>query len=499
MEEQKRHSGFETMRILSMVMIVLMHGIGHGGLGSAAPQGSAAFWIYWLLFILARVSTNCFVMLSGYYLSERKGAVRAGRLFRIGAQVWFYSMLTFCVAVKAGAVPLSAISLLRALLPLTSNGYWFASAYFLMYLSVPVLNTVVQSLDRRQYKTLLLVALLLQSVWGTLFYWATDVTFVNNGYSFIWFYTLYFMAAYFRKYRVTVPSGLCLLAYLAASAAGLFNRMLALRVENALHLNGFVNTVNGYQALATVIAQAVSGIGLCFYSLYRFPDFRVSRQNMQLKWATVKEIATYSSLTCAQQSVMNFGILMVQGLINSFGTAVMAGFAAAVKIDSFAYMPVQDFGNAFSTFIAQNFGAGKHERIRKGIRVAVRVTLIFCLIISVLVFVLARPLMLIFIPAHETEIISIGVEYLRIEGAFYCGIGWLFLLYGFYRAVRKPGMSVVLTVISLGVRVALAYTLAAIPGIGVWGIWWSIPIGWFLADIFGWCYYRMKQRKSLEW
>ena len=127
-------------------------------------------------------------------------------------------------------------------------------------------------------------------------------------------------------------------------------------------------------ALATVIAQAVSGIGLCFYSLYRFPDFRVSRQNMQLKWATVKEISTYSSLTCAQQSVMNFGILMVQGLINSFGTAVMAGFAAAVKIDSFAYMPVQDFGNAFSTFIAQNFGAGKHERIRKGIRVAVRVT-----------------------------------------------------------------------------------------------------------------------------
>ena len=112
-------------------------------------------------------------------------------------------------------------------------------------------------------------------------------------------------------------------------------------------------------ALATVIAQAVSGIGLCFYSLYRFPDFRVFRQNMQLKWATVKEIATYSSLTCAQQSVMNFGILMVQGLINSFGTAVMAGFAAAVKIDSFAYMPVQDFGNAFSTFYRSEFRSWK--------------------------------------------------------------------------------------------------------------------------------------------
>ena len=79
MEEQKRHSGFEMMRILSMVMIVLMHGIGHGGLGSAAPQGSAAFWIYWLLFILARVSTNCFVMLSGYYLSARTAPLRSDR------------------------------------------------------------------------------------------------------------------------------------------------------------------------------------------------------------------------------------------------------------------------------------------------------------------------------------------------------------------------------------------------------------------------------------
>lgn len=77
---------------------------------------------------------------------------------------------------------------------------------------------------------------------------------------------------------------------------------------------------------------------------------------------------------------------MVQGLVNSFGTAVMAAFAAAVKIDSFAYMPVQDFGNAFSTFAAQNFGAQKEERIRKGIRSAISVTVVFCLVISVLVF-----------------------------------------------------------------------------------------------------------------
>ena len=83
-----------------------------------------------------------------------------------------------------------------------------------------------------------------------------------------------------------------------------------------------------------------------------------------------------------------------------------------------------------------------------------------------------------------------GVQYLRIEGAFYFGIGILFLLYGLYRAIERPGMSLVLTVISLGTRVALAYILSAIPAIGVVGIWWSVPIGWALADVTGVLYYK---------
>ena len=84
------------------------------------------------------------------------------------------------------------------------------------------------------------------------------------------------------------------------------------------------------------------------------------------------------------------------------------------------------------------------------------------------------------------------MDYLRIEGSFYFGIGILFLLYGFYRAINFPSMSVILTIISLGTRVGLAYYLASIPSIGVIGIWWSIPIGWALADIFGIVYYKRK-------
>ena len=250
-------------------------------------------------------------------------------------------------------------------------------------------------------------------------------------------------------------------------------------------------------AEATVISQYISGIGLALYYWVRFPALRVERAHLKLRRSCIREIAGFSILTCIQQSVMNLGILMVQGLVNSFGASVMAAFAAAVKIDAFAYMPVQDFGNAFSTFIAQNYGAKKKERIQAGLKGAVLTALIFCLIISAAVWIFARPLMLIFVSPSETEIIAEGIRYLHIEGAFYCGIGCLFLLYGLYRALGKPGMSVVLTVVSLGTRVALAYLLSAIPAVGVVGIWWSVPIGWFLADMTGLLYYRRKKGELL--
>ena len=249
-------------------------------------------------------------------------------------------------------------------------------------------------------------------------------------------------------------------------------------------------------AVATVISQWISGIGIAFYTWGSMSAVSSKKERFQnYKRRLFGEIFQFSFLTCVQQSVMNLGILMVQGLVNSFGPIVMAAFAAAVKIDSFAYMPVQDFGNAFSTFVAQNYGAGKQERIREGARKSVLLVLGFCLVISASVFVFAKQLLLIFVQPYETEILAVGIQYLRIEGVFYFGIGFLFLFYGYYRAVRKPGMSVVLTVISLGTRVVLAYVLSAVPQIGVSGIWSAVPIGWILADIAGWIYYKKLQQR----
>ena len=277
-----------------------------------------------------------------------------------------------------------------------------------------------------------------------------------------------FLYNFFSAYLRSIGNSVTPLIFLAISS--ILNIILDLYFVLVLKMGV------GGAALATVLSQYVSGIGIVLYTLLRYKEVLVIFKISCLKRERIKQIISFSLLTCIQQSVMNLGILMVQGLVNSFGTVVMAAFAAAVKIDAFSYMPVQDFGNAFSTFIAQNYGAKEKERIQKGLKEAVRISSIFCIVISILVYIFAKPLMMIFVDAKETSII----------------------LDGLYRALGRPGMSVVLTVFSLGTRVALAYILSSIPALGVIGIWWSVPIGWALADLVGLVYYKMNKHNLLS-
>lgn len=244
-------------------------------------------------------------------------------------------------------------------------------------------------------------------------------------------------------------------------------------------------------AYATLIAQAISGIGLALYSVLKERELRIKPSDIKFNKKEVLTVVRMSSAASLQQSVMNFGILMIQGLVNSFGTTVMAAFTVAVKIDTLAYMPAQEFGNAFSMFVSQNYGAKKNDRIKECVKKSFQISGAFCIVVSEIVVVFSKNLMRIFVSADETQIIATGAQYLVTEGAFYVGIGLLFLLYGYYRGINKPEMSLILTIISLGTRVVLAYILSGFETIGVFGIWIAIPIGWILADITG-CIYMKK-------
>ena len=303
------------------------------------------------------------------------------------------------------------------------------------------------------------------------------------------------VSAAFKGYLEIIFAGILftfLYNYFAAVLRSVGNSMIPLvflilsTISNILldflFVLGFHQGVQG-AALATVISQAFSAVGICLYTLIRDPQLKPSRIHFRMDTVLLKRISSVSVLTSIQQSIMNLGILMVQSLVNSFGISAMAAFAAGVKIDSFAYSPAQDFANGFSTFVAQNAGAGKYDRVRQGFRQACLLSFVFCLTVSILVILFAHPLLSLFIDPLQSEIMEIGIQYLRIEGLFYVGIGLLFLLYSTYRGLEKAGMSIVLTIVSLGLRVILSYTFA--PVWGLWVIFVSIPVGWFVADLIG--------------
>lgn len=250
-------------------------------------------------------------------------------------------------------------------------------------------------------------------------------------------------------------------------------------------------------AIATIIAQAVSSVLCLAYAFIKIPIIRLSKEDLVFDKNISLMIGKYGFLTSIQQSIMTFGMVCVQGLVNTFGPNTIAAFAAAGKIDSIAYLPVQDFGNAFSTYVAQNKGAKNSNRILQGIKSASRTIILFCLVLSTIIYISSDKLMQIFVNANETSVINIGIEYLSVISIFYMLIGFLFMFYGFFRGIGALNISLILTIISLGTRVVMAYVLSSIPQIGQQGIWWSVPIGWALADLVGFITYKiMKKNES---
>ena len=287
--------------------------------------------------------------------------------------------------------------------------------------------------------------------------------------------TATFLYNYFANLLRAIGNSVVPLLFLAVSAV--LNVILDLVCVLVWHWG-----VQG-AAAATTFSQFVSGIGIGLYTLKKFPQLCPKKEDCRWDKQNLATILNLSVMTSVQQSIMNFGILCVQSLVNSFGLAAMAAFTAGVKIDSLAYSPAQDFGNGFATFVAQNQGANQPQRLRHGIRTAFLLSGGFCLIVSTLVAIFAEPLLLVFLKNASAESLSIGVTYLRTEGLCYIGIGFLFLLYAIFRGLEQAGMSIVLTVLSLGLRVVLSYAFA--PHFGMMAIWLAIPVGWLIADIVG--------------
>lgn len=247
-------------------------------------------------------------------------------------------------------------------------------------------------------------------------------------------------------------------------------------------------------AYATIIAQGVSSILCIVYAIKKVPILRITKEDMIFESSLIKKIGKFSFLTSIQQSVMTFGMLVVQGYVNIFGADVIAAFASGGKVESIANLPLQDFGNAFGTYVAQNKGAKQDDRIHQGVRSMIKIILIFGIIISIAIYFNAARFMKIFLDSTEQNAINIGVEYMSILSMFYTLLGFLMMYYGYYRGMGSLNTSLLLTIISLGTRVIIVGTLSGSLGRQV--IWWAAPIGWAIADLVGTIIY-IKRKKAI--
>lgn len=249
--------------------------------------------------------------------------------------------------------------------------------------------------------------------------------------------------------------------------------------------------------LATVISQAVSAFMCAVYGRAKYPILRFRREDIVVDKLLLKKTISFGWVAALQQSCVYIGRLLVQSAVNPLGVSAIAVFSAASRIDSFILAPGDGGASAVTTFVAQNEGAGKKSRIAGGLKAGLVLLSVYCIAVSVLVYLGADPIMRLFVGDEGESIIFPGVQYLRLMSFFYIlsGIGNAFQ--GFFRGIGKMNITFFATFFQIIIRVILSYALA--PNMGLAGIALAVGVGWLSLPVFqGTMYYRYRKYSGLK-
>lgn len=234
-------------------------------------------------------------------------------------------------------------------------------------------------------------------------------------------------------------------------------------------------------ALATVLAQLISGILCIAYAYKILPFIRLKREEWKPKPDLLKEILRYGIPASLQMSIISISDMTLQAVVNTYGTAMIVAYGVCLKVEGVGWQLVDAIGSAVATFTGQNVGAGDMQRVRKGIRSAYVLDLIACGIYGVLVFVFAPQIMGAFTDTEEA--IRLGVEYMRIFSCFFLAGGILVIFQNFLRSAGDVLFTVLMGVSEVITRMGLALFLPAV--VGYIGLWFVSPITWVAAALLG--------------
>ena len=243
-------------------------------------------------------------------------------------------------------------------------------------------------------------------------------------------------------------------------------------------------------AWATLIAQgmcALASLLVMYRRLKRMPC-EPGKEGVKVPlfhMLAVRRIAKIGLPSMLQQSLVSLSMMMMQGLVNSFGKVLVAGYTAATKIDTLAMLPNMNFSNAMSSYTAQNIGAGKYERVKEGLKACLFMVLVFSLLITILIFLFGSQLLSLFLdPGDTSGALGYGLAYMKTVSVFYILMGLLFVANGMLRGAGDMGAFTLSSMANLFSRVAIAYALVYLTPLGANAIWWSIPAGWAVGSVF---------------
>jgi len=246
-------------------------------------------------------------------------------------------------------------------------------------------------------------------------------------------------------------------------------------------------------AIATVIAQAAAFISLLLYLNKTNEIMLFSLRNIKFDKTVFKHMVRIGLPSGLQQTFVALGMMALISIVNKFGTNVIAAYTVAGRIDSLAAMPAMNFSAALSSFIGQNLGANKLSRVIKGFKATLIMSSIVSVVVSVIVILFSTSLMSLF--TNDSEVIRIGHEYLIIVSSFYLFFSTMFVTSGVLRGAGDTIIPMFITLFSLWIiRIPLASILSS--RVGEVGIWWAIPIAWFLGMTGSYFYYKMGKWKT---
>ena len=235
-------------------------------------------------------------------------------------------------------------------------------------------------------------------------------------------------------------------------------------------------------AWATFLCQTASCVLALVFLLFRLRKIVTHEKIKLFSWHLLRRFAIIAIPSILQQSFISVGNIVIQSVINGFGTAVMAGYSASVKLNNMVVTSLTTLGNGISNFTAQNLGAGKYGRIREGFKAGLKLVWLICIPIVILYFTAGRWLVYLFLDSPVGKAMDTGVLFLRILAPFYFVVSTKLVSDGVLRGGGRMGRFMIATFTDLLLRVVLAEILSR-TALGTTGIWISWPIGWTVSMI----------------